>query len=676
MTAATTVLKIREIRDFLSSTFRDMEAERNHLVKQVFPKVRAACLARQVGFTEIDLRWGVTEEESKNGATVEICLKEIDRCRDFPPFFIGFLGERYGWIPKHEDLAAYWTRHADSDYGKQIQQAVQRGISVTELEMELGVLGNDAQPAAMPPADLTDHALFCLRSPAFSQALYAQAQGSSPTARVVDFIDPACGRLDALKERIRASGLLGLDNYTSIDAFGARIEAHLLAALDRYFPTSEMPSAAQRREVAHAAFRLHRLQNFLPRPDVLEALLARMAERLERPSLGPILLAGPSGQGKSALMADLARYLETTDVIDTPQGDIRYRVIDHYIGADDASSLDAWILRLLEILHPEIEHLTGPIPEATKDRREALSTWLAYTARQSERQALEQEGATVRIRFALLLDAVDQLGDRGADLDLLKPEVLGPDAILVASAADGTPAAQHEGFQTILTVPPLDDALRATLISATLQRFRKTLPDADARRLAQAPQAGSPLFLGLALEELRIDAHHETLDALVTEILHAPDAAQLFLKNFLLDPDYARPSQIDLAVRFMALLGASRAGLTENELADLLALSTDPVAEDTNAPRLPQKFLSNLLANFGPFLLNKEGRRAPMHRILGEVALEYLGEQPIREQLYEQFTHGYANNGGRGRTPCRQRGAVPDHPSDASRPNEQTAAGG
>lgn len=90
----------REIRVFLSSTFKDMEAERNYLIKTVFPRVRSECFRRQVGFTEIDLRWGVTEEESKNGATVEICLAEIDRCRDFPPFFIGFLGERYGWIPK------------------------------------------------------------------------------------------------------------------------------------------------------------------------------------------------------------------------------------------------------------------------------------------------------------------------------------------------------------------------------------------------------------------------------------------------------------------------------------------------------------------------------------------------------------------------------------------------
>ena len=106
----------REIRVFLSSAFRDMDAERTHLVKQVFPKVRAACLERQVGFSEIDLRWGVSEEESKNDATVEICLKEIDRCRDFPPFFIGFLGERYGWIPKHDELAAYWDKHGDSQY--------------------------------------------------------------------------------------------------------------------------------------------------------------------------------------------------------------------------------------------------------------------------------------------------------------------------------------------------------------------------------------------------------------------------------------------------------------------------------------------------------------------------------------------------------------------------------
>jgi len=75
----------REIRVFLSSTFNDMQEERDYLVKHVFPEVIQACSERQVGFTEIDLRWGITEEEAKNGETVAICLQEIDRCRGNPP---------------------------------------------------------------------------------------------------------------------------------------------------------------------------------------------------------------------------------------------------------------------------------------------------------------------------------------------------------------------------------------------------------------------------------------------------------------------------------------------------------------------------------------------------------------------------------------------------------------
>jgi nephrocystin-3 len=50
----------REIRVFLSSTFRDMEFERDYLLQHVFPKFRQDCAERNVGFTEIDLRWGVT----------------------------------------------------------------------------------------------------------------------------------------------------------------------------------------------------------------------------------------------------------------------------------------------------------------------------------------------------------------------------------------------------------------------------------------------------------------------------------------------------------------------------------------------------------------------------------------------------------------------------------------
>src|ERR1051325_378318 len=83
-----------EMRIFISSTFRDMHAEREYIIKYVFPELRTICRERGVEFTEIDLRWGVTAEEAEQGKVLKICLDEIDLCR---PYFIGILGERYGW---------------------------------------------------------------------------------------------------------------------------------------------------------------------------------------------------------------------------------------------------------------------------------------------------------------------------------------------------------------------------------------------------------------------------------------------------------------------------------------------------------------------------------------------------------------------------------------------------
>ena len=620
----------REIRVFLSSTFRDMEAERTYLMKEVFPKVRVACHARRVGFTEIDLRWGVTEEESKNGATVEVCLQEIDRCRDFPPFFIGFLGERYGWIPTADKLAVYWDNHPDSPYAEPIRQAVERGISVTELEMELGVLAEGASEK------IAGHALFFLRDRALTDRLYQQDKGQAPDLADADYYDPGGGKLEALKARIRRSPFIGVDDYSSLGQFGQAIEAYLLTQLDHYFPADAVPSALQRMHEAHAAFRFHRLQNFLPRADVRQRLLAAMERRVATPALGPILLAGPSGQGKSALLADLARHLEAGGAGEAIP--IRWRVIDHYVGADDHTSLDGWLKRLLDTLHPEIADLTGPVPDSPKERQETLSSWLALAARRAEQRGAQP---ATPVRFALILDALDQLLDGGQDLGVLTPQVLGPDAVLVVSAADGTPAREAaRPFETI-EVPPLDDALRATLIRDTLKRFRKSLSPELAAQLAQAPQSGSPLFLSLALEDLRLNARRRTVEEMVKTMGDSPDAGHLFLHRFLLDPVYGRPEAPTLAVDFMALLGASRQGLTESELADLLALPLDPVSAETGKPRLPQAHLSRLMNAFQPFLLNKEGNRAPMHRLFGVTALGHAGVNEIRERLYADFQPGY-----------------------------------
>ena len=69
----------RNIRIFISSTFNDMQEERNELISKVFPLLRKMAKERQVVLTEIDLRWGITEKDAQESKVVQICLEEIEK---------------------------------------------------------------------------------------------------------------------------------------------------------------------------------------------------------------------------------------------------------------------------------------------------------------------------------------------------------------------------------------------------------------------------------------------------------------------------------------------------------------------------------------------------------------------------------------------------------------------
>ena len=47
------------VRVFISSTFRDMHAERDHLITVIFPELRERLQEIGLDFYDIDLRWGV-----------------------------------------------------------------------------------------------------------------------------------------------------------------------------------------------------------------------------------------------------------------------------------------------------------------------------------------------------------------------------------------------------------------------------------------------------------------------------------------------------------------------------------------------------------------------------------------------------------------------------------------
>jgi hypothetical protein len=153
----------RQIRVFISSTFRDMMRERDELMTHAWPELRRFCRERQVELVEVDLRWGITEAQANEGQVLPLCLAEIERSR---PYFIGLLGERYGWIPdtiRPEVIAREpW-----------LKEHVQGRISVTELEILHGVLNNP---------QMAGRAFFYFRDPAYAQAYDCDCRAENITS--------------------------------------------------------------------------------------------------------------------------------------------------------------------------------------------------------------------------------------------------------------------------------------------------------------------------------------------------------------------------------------------------------------------------------------------------------------------------------------------------------------
>jgi len=215
----------QQVRVFISSTFRDMQVERDVLVKQVSPELRRRCTERGVDFVEVDLRWGVTEEEAENGEVLPICLQEIELCR---PYFIGLLGERYGWVP---------SQLPGELVGEQAWLDGHRDKSLTELEILHGVLNNP---------DTAGRAFFYFRDPG-----YTNEHGGNHAAED----SAASQKLADLKGRIRAGATSVRENYANPEALGQHVLEDLWRAIDQEHPASAKLSPLQQEARNHESFR-------------------------------------------------------------------------------------------------------------------------------------------------------------------------------------------------------------------------------------------------------------------------------------------------------------------------------------------------------------------------------------------------------------------------------------
>jgi nephrocystin-3 len=600
----------REIRVFLSSTFKDMNKERNYLVKHVFPEVRQKCSERGVGFTEIDLRWGITEEAAKSGETTAICLREIDRCRDFPPFFIGFLGERYGWIPKEKDIAEYLGSRLDDEYYRAIADGLHQGISVTELEIQHGVLSSDAE------------GIFYFRDPALTEKIYS----ISAVKDKKDFYDAPGELLERLKEEIRLSesGKLKLDGYTSVEQFGDDVKAELLNALEMRYPEGDL-SPLEQLLLPQKIFARSRLQAYIP----LHSGRKEFLEYCQRRQLGEekrnLLITAESGQGKSAFMADLARFV--------PQelGGDSVKVVDLYAGVEGCSSLTQWRGTVQSILGLSSDGQSGvpTLDMDAVDARDEDRQWIQF-AEMLQSWCSDHLGQTL----VLLLDAVNQLVDGDSALQRLQGLSWPKDCLCVVSA---TPQKNVSSLWCAYPLQSLTEVQREMLINDYCDGYSKKLPQVNVQALATHEACQNPLYLKVVLEQLRTYFTSHSLENDIEKWLSCGDLITLFTEVIVqLNDEMSDEAHPNLISDLCGYLAASRAGFDENQLSILLAAESDFCDED-GIGRLSRLKLSSILAVLNPMILRSQGRESLMHASFVQAALKNSDEKCVRQRIIQCF---------------------------------------
>ena len=594
----------KTVRVFISSTFSDMQAERDWLVKRVFPALRQKLEPLRLHLVDIDLRWGITREQAENDLVLGLCLQQIDECR---PFFLGLLGGRYGWVPSKFPVEVGnrygWTQH-------------KTGKSVTELEILHGVLNN---------AEMHDRALFCFRSERFLDEIKDEQQ-----RRV--YMEGATGKemreLESeeaeLKNQIRALSppMALFDDYpctwdaTAVDLhtkqpgrignlteFGnwviEKLERAILDTKELQEHLSAVRSAvrddlAEERDF-HERYIESRTRIYIGRKALQEELKAFVAGAETK----PCLVTGPSGSGKSAALAEFVSVWR-----DQHSQDI---VITHFAGASPRST---GLRETLRHLCAEVKDALKLEDEIKQDIRELPNQFREFLAK-----------APADRRILIVLDALNQLDETDNAHSLFwLPWQLPPQVRLIVSCIDDPNRVDQPALAAMrnrqpheIKVGPLSDEERVGIVREIPSAAAKTLDEEQVKLLLQNEATRNPLFLLVALEELRGFGSFEKLNQKIAGLPQTGDTLTAIFQQVI--RRLAEDFNADTVKDVLTLLACARRGLSERELLDLI--EGENVAIEVSAGDL-----FPILRQLRPYLQSRGALLDFFHRHLAKATLE------------------------------------------------------
>lgn len=619
-----------ELRVFVSSTFRDLHDEREHLVKKIFPEIRALCRSRGITFTEVDLRWGLTDEDVVLGQVIGTCLAEIDRCR---PYFLGITGERYGYVP---ELLEYYK---DPELLRQypwIEEAALNGASIIDLEFRHAAL-NDAECEMSG-----DHR----RGTSRETSQNASHDNPRNTSRfffrrqrrgVESAVDETeRERLEALKQRVRDGGF-ETEEFRDPASLGESVYDALVEIIDRDFANVVAPSALELERSSHRAFAESRRHAYIPNPEYLNRLngwfvdvassrvvadhpspyrshdatstlthnqaSARSSGLPAEPATTPrqetpLVIYAESGSGKSSLVSFWCQQMRRRHP--------GLPIIEHYVGIGAGANDHLAIMRHIIEEIRELFSRNEEIPSEPEKLERQFANWLGFSV-----------GAPLLV----VIDGINQLSGRALELAWLPPVMPEGVRLIVTSTVEQTLVALRERGWSTLGMQPLSEKEREAVVVRFLSEYHKALSREQVQRLAADIKCSHPLFLRTVLEELRLEARHETIDRELDRYLLATGTEDLFqLVLERIEEDFGAR-----AVRaVMSLLWCSRAGLNENELQEITGIS-----------RLK---LSTMLGGLDYHLVRKEGVLTFFHDYLRRaVEKRFLSQEHARVECWKQL---------------------------------------
>ena len=496
------LIENRQIRIFISSTFRDMHDERDYLMKRTFPRLSRIAAKRDVTVTEVDLRWGITEEESRSGKVVDICFREIDNSI---PFFIGIIGNRYGWIPEVKELDENITARYPS-----VKGYLDCRLSVTEMEIQYGVLDrNDDIYAYFYIKNYDDNQSICINE---SEDAYL--------------------KLKSLKDAVRASRYPSSE-YSSVQDLANQVEEAFIRLIDSLFPEENLTEHEKDKIEQHSF--ISQLSSSYVREEGNFKMLDDFAAD---DSTQFLVVTGESGLGKSALLANWAKGQESS----------QQHLVIPYFSSNGGNQSHQHIARYMVDELCDKLSLTYPQGDPLQQLKRIYDAI-----------------ATKEHKVILVFDAINQIADidRAKTLNWLPIPPHNVKYIFSTLPDDPTMDVFMRRSYPIFRLQKLSLQQRRLLIESFLGSFGKTLKQEQAERIALDAQCENTLVLRTLLEELVAYGHYDTLDDRIYYYLGAGSPAKFYHRVIQrLEDDFSR----EFVSEALSLIVLSKNGLKEEDI--------------------------------------------------------------------------------------------------------------